>query len=216
MATVISVLNQKGGTSKTTTAVNLASCLAVAHGKRVLIVDLDPQGSATDWAASRPEAENDAGNIPIVAMNKSLARDLPRISGGYDFVVVDGVPQISELAAAAIRAADMVLIPVQPSQYDIWACGDLVQLVKDRQQLADGHPKAAMMIARAVAGTTIERTAREALEGFELPILKSQTCQRQSYLRDVDQGRSVMDLPADDKARVEIEAVTAELLEFLK
>lgn len=216
MAIVISVLNQKGGTSKTTTSVNLASCLAVAHGKRVLIVDLDPQGSATDWAASRQEAENDPGNIPVVAMSKSLARDLPRISGGYDFVVVDGVPQISELAAAAIRAADVVLIPVQPSQYDIWACGDLVQLVKDRQQLADGLPKAAMMIVRAVPGTTIERTAREALEGFELPILKSQTCQRQSYLRDVDQGRSVMDLPADDKARVEIESVTAELLEFLK
>lgn len=216
MPIVFSVLNQKGGTSKTTTAVNVASCLAVAHGKRVLIVDLDPQGSATDWAASRQEAENDPGNIPVVAMSKSLARDLPRISGGYDFVVVDGVPQISELAAAAIRAADVVLIPVQPSQYDIWACGDLVQLVKDRQQLADGLPKAAMMIARAVAGTTIERTAREALEGFELPILKSQTCQRQSYLRDVDQGRSVMDLPADDKARVEIESVTAELLEFLK
>jgi chromosome partitioning protein len=216
MAKVISVLNQKGGTTKTTSAVNVASCLAVTHGKRVLLVDLDPQGSATDWAASREGAEGDPGVIPCVAMGKQLARDLPRVAGGYDFVVVDGVPQISELAAAAIKAADLVLIPVQPSQYDIWACSDLVQLVKDRQEIADGHPHAVMMVARAVPGTVIERTARDALEAFELPILSSQTCQRQSYVRDIGSGQSVMDLPADNKARLEIEAVTAELLELLQ
>ncbi|ASN72198.1 hypothetical protein 3S15_13 [uncultured Caudovirales phage] len=216
MATVFSILNQKGGTTKTTTAVSLASCLAVKHGKRVLLVDLDPQGSATDWAASREGAEGDPGVIPCIAMGKQLARDLPRVAGGYDYVVVDGVPQISELAAGAIKAADLVLIPVQPSQYDIWACADLVDLVKDRQEIADGLPKAVMMISRAVPGTTLERTAREALEGYELPILASQTCQRQSYVRDIGSGKSVMDLPADDKARIEIEAMTDELLELLK
>ncbi|EMO7933206.1 AAA family ATPase [Pseudomonas aeruginosa] len=213
-AKVFAILNQKGGTSKTTTATNVASCLAVKHGFRVLLVDLDQQGSATDWAASRPEAEDDAGVIPTVSMGKALARDLPRVAGGYDYVVVDGVPQISELTAAAIRAADAVLIPVQPSQYDIWACGDLVQLVKDRQEIADGRPVAAMMIARAIPGTVLERDVRSTLEAYQLPILRSQTCQRQSYVAGIEQGRSVMDLPEDNKARLEIEAVTAELLEL--
>lgn len=215
-AKVISVLNQKGGTSKTTTSVNLASCLAVKHGKRVLLVDLDPQGSASDWAAARGDEEGDPGVIPCVAMGRQLARDLPRVAGGYDYVVVDGVPQISELTAAAIKAADVVLIPVQPSQYDIWACGDLVSLVKDRQEIADGQPRAAMMVARAIPGTVVERQAREALEGFELPILTTQTHQRQSYVRGIDTGRSVMDLPADDKGRIEIEQLAAELLELCK
>lgn len=217
MAKVISVLNQKGGTSKTTTATNLASCLAVAHGKRVLLVDLDhKQGSATDWAASRAGAEDDPRVIPTVAMGRQLARDLPRVAGGYDFVIVDGVPQVDELAAVAIKAADLVLIPVQPSQYDIWACADLVQLVKDRKALTDGPPIAAMMIACAVVGTTLERTAREALEAFELPILTAQTCMRQAYRLEVGNGLSVMDLAADNKARLEIETLTAELLELLK
>lgn len=211
-AIVWAILNQKGGTSKTTTATNLASCLAVKYKKRVLLVDLDPQGSATDWAA----AAGDACLITTVAMGKALARDLPRISSGYDYVLIDGVPQISELTAAAIKASDVVVIPVQPSQYDIWACGDLVQLVKDRQELADGKPAAALMIARAIPNTLIETEARGALEGFDMPILKAQTCQRQSYVRGVDSGRSVMDLPADDKGRLEIEALAAELMELSK
>lgn len=217
MAKVISVLNQKGGTSKTTTATNLASCLAVAHGKRVLLVDLDhKQGSATDWAASRSGAEDDPRVITTVSMGRQLARDLPRVAGGYDFVIVDGVPQVDELAAVAIKAADLVLIPVQPSQYDIWACADLVQLVKDRKALTDGPPIAAMMIACAVVGTTLERTARDALEAFELPILTAQTCMRQAYRLEVGNGLSVMDLAPGNKARVEIETLTAELLELLK
>lgn len=216
MAKVISVLNQKGGTSKTTTATNLASCLA-AMDYRVLLVDLDhKQGSATDWAASRAGTEDDPRVIPTVAMGRQLARDLPRVAGGYDFVIVDGVPQVDELAAVAIKAADLVLIPVQPSQYDIWACADLVQLVKDRKALTDGPPIAAMMIACAVVGTTLERTAREALEAFELPILAAQTCMRQAYRLEVGNGLSVMDLAPDNKARVEIETLTAELLELLK
>ncbi|MNR63361.1 hypothetical protein D3C85_1856530 [compost metagenome] len=73
-----------------------------------------------------------------------------------------------------------------------------------------------MMIACAVVGTTLERTAREALEAFELPILTAQTCMRQAYRLEVGNGLSVMDLAADNKARLEIETLTAELLELLK
>lgn len=213
MPRVIAILNQKGGTSKTTTAVNVASCLAVAHAARVLLVDLDPQGSASDWAASRKGSDDDAGMIPVVAMGKALARDLPKVAYAYDYVVIDGVPQISELTTAAVKAADLVVIPVQPSQYDIWACGDLVQLVLDRQEIADGTPRAAFLIARAIPGTVIERQVRGALEEHGLPILATQTHQRQSYVRGIPDGLSVMDLPVDDKGRLEIEALTKEILE---
>lgn len=213
-ARVWALLNQKGGTTKTTSATNMAACLAVKHKKRVLLVDLDPQGSATDWAAARGDAEDDPGVIPIVTMGKALPRDLPRVASGYDYVIIDGVPQISELAAAAIKAATLVVIPVQPSPYDIWACGDLVQLVKDRQEIADGSPTAALLVSRAIPGTIMGREVDAALEELEVPVLKARTHQRQNYVKGVGQGLSVMDLPADDPARVEIEAVVAELLEM--
>lgn len=215
MPKVISVLNQKGGTTKTTTSTNLAACLA-SRGFKVLVVDLNhDQGSATDWAAAQ-DGHDVAWHVPVVAMGRQLARDLPRVAGSHDFVVIDGIPQVSELSAAAIKVADLVIIPVQPSPYDIWACGDLVQLVKDRQEIADGKPHGALMVARAVPGTVTAREVEAALLELELPILKARTHQRQAYVGGVTEGRSVMDLRTDDPARGEIEALTSEVLEVLK
>ncbi|MBA1194857.1 AAA family ATPase [Pseudomonas entomophila] len=213
-ARVWTVQNQKGGTTKTTTATNIAACLATVHKKNVLLVDLDgTQGSATDWASARSD---DAPPVPCVIMRENIKRDLPRISAGYDYVIIDGVPQISPLTSDTVKIADLVIIPVQPSQYDIWATRDMVQLVKDRQEVTDGLPKAALMVARAIRNTIIERTATEALHGYELPVLNAKTYQSVSYLNGIAEGRSVFDLPASDGARDDIEAVTLELLEMDK
>ena len=80
MPKIISVLNQKGGTTKTTTSTNLAACIA-ARGHSVLIVDLNSdQGSATDWAAAQ-DGNDVAWHVPVISMGKQLARDLPRVAG---------------------------------------------------------------------------------------------------------------------------------------
>ena len=213
-ARVWTIQNQKGGTTKTTTATNVACCLADKHGKSVLLIDLDGrQGSATDWATSRAD---DATLIPCVIMRETLKRDLPRISSGYDYVIIDGIPQISALTSDAVKASHLVIIPVQPSQYDIWATGDMVQLVKDRQEVTGGTPKAVLMIARAIAGTILERDTQEALLKYDLPRTTTQTHQRVAYGKGIAQGKSVMDLLPSDEARQEIEELTAELLELDK
>ena len=211
-ARIWTVQNQKGGTTKTTTATNVASCLAEKHGKSVLLIDLDGrQGSATDWATSRPDT---ATLIPCVIMRETLKRDLPRISSGYDYVIIDGIPQISSLTSDAVKASHLVIIPVQPSQYDIWATADMVQLVKDRQEITGGTPKAVLMVARAIAGTILERETQQALLNYDLPITKAQTIQRVAYGTGILYGKSVMDLPPSDEARLEIETLTLELLEL--
>jgi chromosome partitioning protein len=212
-ARVWTIQNQKGGTTKTTTATNLAACLATVHKKNVLLVDLDgTQGSATDWAGARAD---DAVPIPCVIMRETIKRDLPRISSGYDYVIIDGIPQITPLTSDAIKIADLVVIPVQPSQYDIWATRDIVQLVKDRREVTDGAPHVAIMVARAIRGTKIEKTATEALEGYDLPVLKARTYQGVSYVNGIAQGLSVFDLP-NDQAQDDIKAITLELLEMDK
>lgn len=209
MTKVIAVLNQKGGAGKTTVSTNLA-CWLHSQGHRVLLADLDPQGSASDWSEER-DSEDD---FPVIRMGTKVARDLPKISAEYDYVVLDGAPQIAELAAPAVKAAQCVLIPCQPSPFDIYSCETLVDLITARQDVTEGHPKAAFVISRAIKNTHLSREVRQALADYQLPIFDAITSQRVAYA-DCANGGSVMDLPESDKARQEIEALGREMMEFI-
>ncbi len=162
---VIAVLNQKGGAGKTTIATHLARVLQLG-GADVLLVDSDPQGSARDWAAVREDQP-----VPVVGIDRpTIERDLKSIAH-KDFVVIDGAPQAANLAVSAIKASNFILIPVQPSPYDIWATADLVELVKQRIEITDGKLQAAFVVSRAIKGTKIGAEITEALSGYGLPVL---------------------------------------------
>lgn len=210
MSKIVSVLNQKGGVGKTTIAVNVASQLH-KEGNKVLLVDLDPQQSSTDWSA----ASENVG-VTVISMAKNLAKDLPGIARNYDFVLVDGAPQVAELAALAIKVSDCVLIPCQPSPLDVWACSDLVDVIKTRQEITDGKPKTAFVVSAAVKGTRLSKEVIEALTEYELPIFTNQTTRSVSYAEVMKSGSSVIDLITSSQSRKEIEALTNELKEFVK
>jgi len=207
--TTIAVINQKGGSGKTTIATNLAHALKRANAK-VLLVDSDPQGSARDWNEA-----NEGGILPVVGLDReTLPTDLMAIKGGYDFVIIDGAPQVARLAAAAVKACDVVLIPVQPSPYDIWAAEDLVDVIKARQEVTDGIPKAAFVISRSIKNTRLSGEVTEALNGYYLPIFEHGTTQRVIYPTSASEGNTVFSDP-DGPAAKEIEAIAEELMEFI-
>lgn len=219
MAKIVAVQNEKGGAGKTTTATNLASCLAVKYCLKVLLLDHDPQSSSSKWAGRRAPAEDgetDIGAIPVVSMGKNLARDLPGVASHYDIVIIDGLPQTDVLTAAAVKVADLVIVPVQPSPYDLWACEATLNVIRERQELSGGQPKGALLVSQAIPNTLLERGIREQLDATGLYVFSAQTVKRQAYAQGVAQGLSVMDLPTTDKARIEFEAITAEVLELLK
>lgn len=210
MPQIIAVLNQKGGSGKTTIATNLAHALKLADSK-VLLVDSDPQGSARDWNEA-----NGGQLLPVVGLDReTLPTDLKAISAGYDFVVIDGAPQVAKLAAAAVKVADIILIPVQPSPYDIWAAADLVEVIKVRQEITEGKPIAVFVISRAIKNTKLSAEVVEALEGYGFPILKNGTTQRVIYPTSAARGETVLSDPSNTSVIQEIEAIAKELLELL-
>ena len=206
---VIAVLNQKGGAGKTTIATHLARALQLA-GSDVLLVDSDPKGSARDWAAVREDQP-----VPVVGIDRpTIERDLKSIAK-KDFVVIDGAPQAADLAVSAIKAANFILIPVQPSPYDIWATADLVELVKQRIEVTDGKLKAAFVVSRAIKGTKIGAEVTEALSGYGLPVLESRITQRVSYPSTAAGGTTVIDAEPESEASREVQALANEIKQLL-
>lgn len=202
---VIAVLNQKGGAGKTTIATHLARALQL-DGSDVLLVDSDPQGSARDWAAVREDQP-----VTVVGIDRpTIDRDVKAI-GPRDFVVIDGAPQAADLAVSAIKAADFVLIPVQPSPYDIWATADLVDLVKQRIEMTDGKLQAAFVVSRAIKGTKMGAEVAAALSGYGLPVLNARITQRVIYPGTAAAGTTVQDNEPNSDAAHEIRALMTEI-----
>lgn len=206
---VLSIVNTKGGVGKTTISTNLAASFQRA-GVSVVLADADPQGSARDWASARDDQP-----VRVVALDRpAMMRDLSSLSA--ELVIIDAPPQAAELAGAAIATADLVLIPVSPSPYDLWSSSAAVNLVKQRQAIADGRPEARFVISRAISGTKLEAELLEALEDAGLKILNSRTHQRVAYPSAAAAGKSVLETDPNGPAAAEIEALRTELTEMMR
>jgi chromosome partitioning protein len=208
---IISLLNQKGGVGKTTLAVHLSVAL-VQRGRKILLVDADPQGSALDWSASRQADPL----FPIVGLpTKNLPREIALHAAHYDDIVIDGPPRVNELARAAIIAADFVLIPVQPSPYDVWAAKEIVELLSEASVFKEKQ-KSAFVINRKIVNTAIGRDVADALAGYPIPVLSSAISQRVAFAESATQGSTVLELDPKGSASQEINALTDEFIRFSK
>jgi chromosome partitioning protein len=208
---IFGVLNQKGGVGKTTLSVNLAACLAHA-GARVLLIDADPQGSALDWAAAR-------SSEPLFSVvgfpRPTIHKEISQIGRGYDHIVIDGPPRVTDLARSAIMASDLIVIPVQPSPYDIWAADEVIKLI-DEARIYKPNLKSVFVVNRKITNTAIGRDVREALANYHVPVLQASVTQRVVFAEAVAGGQAVFELDPNGPATAEIAAVAAELMEYGK
>ena len=144
----------------------------------------------------------------------TLDKDLKSVSD-KDYVVIDGSPQATSLAISAIKAADFILIPVQPSPYDIWATSDLVDLVQQRIEMMDGQLKAAFVVSRAIQNTNIGKEVATALLDYNLPVLETRVMQRVAYPNSAALGKTVFDTESPSSNAIqEITALVSEIQIF--
>lgn len=204
---IISILNQKGGCGKTTLAINIAR----EYTKRTLktlLVDSDHQGSALRWHEESGGDLIDLTCLPVTTMDK----DVIKFKKQYDRIIIDGLPRMSPLTICAIKAADVVLIPVEPSCLNVWATEPLVRLIKERIEITEGKLKAAFIVSQCVKGTILGRDITEKLEKLELPVFTNRTHQLQEYVKSFEENRTVCERNTD--AMREIVAITNELENF--
>lgn len=211
---IIALLNQKGGVGKTTLATHIAGELAM-QGSSVILLDADPQGSALDWTQRR--SQNGLPRLfgAVGLARETLHQEAPELARRCDHIVIDGPPRIAALARSALLAADLVLIPVQPSPYDVWASAEMVSLIREAQVFRPAL-RAAFVINRRVSTTVIGREARAALADQPLPSLLSEVRQRIVFADSVAAGRLARELDADSIAAREITALADEVLRMAR
>ena len=210
---ILAVVNEKGGVGKTNTAVNLANAAAMT-GDDVLMVDTDPQGSMGAWASTRT-ALGHVPEITTIVKQGEFQQDILKLATKFDVIVIDSGGRDSLEMRHALAVADFALIPVEPSQYDIWSLGRVAKMVKEvNNQLSvsgnDSKVNAYCFINNAPTNNTHEvEDCREVLKDLEgdFPDLGLILYNRIAHRKSARLGLGVMELTKadfDPKAAVEV------------
>ncbi|BAZ36862.1 cobyrinic acid a,c-diamide synthase (plasmid) [Calothrix sp. NIES-4101] len=215
-AKIIAVVNQKGGAGKTTISMQLAGTIA-QKGKKVLVVDTDPQGTATRWASS---ASDDsifpASVIGLSNASDKVHREVKKFIEDYDFIVIDCPPAAdSPVPQSALLVADLALIPILPSPLDIWATVGIKKVIESVMTINEDL-KGRLVLNQSQPKTTLTKESEDILNEFGIPLCKTQIQQRQIYRQSAVYGQTVHSFGAKAKSAIaEMEKLTKEVLKLV-
>lgn len=201
---VIAVVQQKGGSGKTTLAVNLAVA-CTRRGMSVALLDTDPQGSLGRWFMARRERLGEAGMEFSTSSAWGVSYECEKLKRSADIVIVDTPPKVDADLRPALREADLILVPVASSHVDLWATDGVLDLA------AREHKSAWLVLNRVRQGTRLSEDVARAAGELTAELTEARLANRVAYAESLGQGLGAEE--AGTKAvKDEVAALTDEIL----
>lgn len=212
-AKVILFTNQKGGCGKTTLAMNIAGAFGKKH--KVLIIDGDPQGSASRWASSSDDNKPfPCAVMSLASITDKVNREIKKYLADYEYIFVDCPPAIdNKFTASAMLIADLAIVPVIPSPTDLWSAVGIQKLIGDVSEINE-NLQARLLANLCQTNASIAKEALALIDEFEFPKFNTDIYQRTSYRQAAAFGSTVLDLD-NTKAKTEINNLVSEIKSIL-
>ncbi|WP_022706735.1 MULTISPECIES: ParA family partition ATPase [Paracoccus] len=206
---IITVAQQKGGSGKTTLAVNLAVCLH-ARGHSVALVDTDPQGSMGRWFMERMQSRGEDEAMDFSTSSAwGASYESEKLKKRFDFVIIDTPPKIDSDLRPALRVADLVLVPVASSQVDLWATEGVLDLAK--REKAD----VLIVLNRTRPNTRLAAEVAAGAQGLGAALADTQLANRVAYAESLGAGLGASETARRGPASDEVNGLTDEILSRL-
>lgn len=203
-ARIIAVAQQKGGAGKTTLAAQLA--VAWAANRNVALMDIDPQSSLTAWHRLRSE---NGRKVPAIHLSDvsgwRVGTELDRLRGGYDIVLIDCPPHAETETKNAMRAADLVVIPVQPSPMDVWATTPTASFAQEQ------GTDVRLVLNRVPPRSRLVEAVQGMLKNDDLKLTQNALGNRVAFAASMMEGLGVTESEPSSQAADEIRALAKEL-----
>ena len=207
MGKVITIAQQKGGSGKTTLAVNLAVAFA-RMGHSVALLDTDPQGSLGRWFMARRERMGDPGMELSTASAWGVSYECEKLRKIHDFVIVDTPPKVDADLRPALREADLILIPVAASHVDLWAVEGVLELASRERK------RTTIVLNRTKAGTRLGEEVAVAAGALDCAVATARLGQRVVFAETLGIGLGAQE-PGKSAASTEVQALADEILALL-
>jgi chromosome partitioning protein len=205
MGKVIAVAQQKGGSGKTMLTAQLAVALSAGHS--VAVLDIDPQNSLTIWGKLRAGAPKASAAIGCVTVSGwRLGIELDKLKASHDIVLIDTPPVIDSDARRAIRASDLVLVPLNPSPPDLWAAEGTLKLAAEEKR------KVALVFNRAPAASRLRKRMEAAIAARGLRLLATALANRAGFANAFADGLGVTEAAPASPAADEMRGLADELI----